>query len=251
MKDVVFNFHNRNFLLVGASSGIGYSIAEDIAAAGGSLLVVARRENRLNEIKDKYPKQVSVAVLDVESATADDWDSMISEFVKEHGKFSGVVYTAGISDITPLKYFSIDYAKRMMDVSFWGMVNCIQSISKKKYSNNNMSAVVFSSVYAHYGEKGMFAYSAAKAAVITGMKSIAKEIGKSGRRINSISPAWIDTEMTRKFSLKTDILGEEEKYLLGTGKVTDVSGMVMFLLSDASRWITGCDYIIDGGFQHS
>jgi len=94
----------------------------------------------------------------------------------------------------------------------------------------------------------MFAYASAKAAIRVAVKSIAKEISKKALRINTVSPGWVKSNMT-------DILEETnntklilDNHLLGIGAVDDVSGTVLFLLSDRAHWITGTDIIVDGGY---
>lgn len=97
----------------------------------------------------------------------------------------------------------------------------------------------------------MFAYSAAKAAVQAAARSIAKEICRNRKRINTISPGWVSTEMTHRAVQEAaeDMMGiVEERCLLGLGKPADVSGFVLFLLSERARWITGKDFIVDGGY---
>ena len=90
----------------------------------------------------------------------------------------------------------------------------------------------------------MFAYSSAKAAVSTAVKSLAKEISGRGLRINAICPGRVKTPMTEKYPAN-DVI---EKHLLGEGQPNDISGTVLFLLSDRARWITGTDVIVDGGY---
>ena len=250
MSELVYNFKGKNFVVVGASSGIGRQIAIDLVSQGGCVLTIARRKEKLLEIKNQYPDSVEVAVLDVESAGEKDWNEVIGDFVKSRGKIRGGVYTSGISGNTTLKYFDKELAHRIMEVSFWGMVDFVQCVSKNRVSEKNLSLVAMSSIASYTGEKSLFAYSAAKAAVRTGVKSIAREISSTGRRINTISPGWIaGTEMTETANgIESDVQGLMASYsLLGLGKVTDVSSMTMYLLSDASRYITGADFVVDGG----
>ena len=99
-----------------------------------------------------------------------------------------------------------------------------------------------------HSAKGMFAYSGAKAAIISAMRSISKEISKRGQRINAILPGWVESGMTEELgrvSNKSEIIAHE---LLGVGSPKDVSGMVLFLLSNRARWITGTSIAVDGGF---
>ena len=110
------------------------------------------------------------------------------------------------------------------------------------------SIVLFSSVAASSHEKGTFAYAAAKAALNGAMGSIAKEICSKGHRINTVMPGWVsDTMLTSEFN---DYMDKEayNKHLLGLGKTDDVSDVVLFLLSDSARWITGTNIVVDGGY---
>ena len=250
MRDVQFHFENKNFVVVGASSGMGRQIALDLAESGAQVLAVARNEKRLEEVRLRYPQQVMIASLDVLSADRAAWDHVLVPFVEKRGKCHGGVYTAGISDMTPLRMYDEEIARRIVDTSFWGMTRFIQSLAKKKYASEGSSFVVFSSTAAYCGNKGQFAYSAAKGAVQTAVRSLAKEICKDRHRINSISPGWVASDMTKK---SIEELGEIRpaetfaQYLLGLGKPDDISGMALFLLSDAARWITGTDVVVDGG----
>lgn len=96
----------------------------------------------------------------------------------------------------------------------------------------------------------MFAYAAAKAASKNAVASLAREICKNGSRINSVSPGCVRTEMVQQeMEAGLDYTAIEQRHLLGLGKPQDVSSMVLFLLSDEAHWITGTDFIIDGGYM--
>ncbi len=250
MRDVQFHFKDRNFVVVGASSGMGRQIALDLAESGAHVLAAARNKERLEKVRLQYPEQIRTASLDVLSADSTSWDSVLSLFVEEFGKIHGGVYTAGISGMTPLRLYDEEAGRRIVDTSFWGMTRFIQSLSKKKYVSKGASFVVFSSTAAYCGNKGQFAYSATKGAVQTAVRSIAKEICRDQHRINSISPGWVESDMTKDSIEELGNIRPSETfdhYRLGLGKPEDVSGMVLFLLSDAARWITGTDVVVDGG----
>lgn len=250
MKDVKFQFENKNFVVVGASSGMGRHITLDLARAGAHVLAVARNEERLQEVQKSFPDLIEVQTLDVLEAGPEDWDRVLGEFVEKHGKVNGGVYTAGITGMTALRMYDDDLAHRILDTSFWGMVRFIQGMAKKKYAANGSSYVVFASTAAHYGNRGQFAYTAAKGAVLSFVRATAKEICRSQHRINSISPGWVETNMTQEAAKVDSIIQTEhvfQRYILGTGQPEDVSGAVLFLLSDAARWITGTDLLVDGG----
>lgn len=250
MKDVEFHFQNKNYIVIGASSGMGRQIALDLAEAGANVLAIARNVSRLAELQTEYPKKIKADSLDVLKADKHDWESVVQPFVESHGKLHGGVYTAGITGMSPLQMLDEKLARDILDTSFWGMIHLLQCATRKKYAEDGASFVVFSSTAAYWGIKGQLAYSGAKAAVKTAVRSIAKEISRKKQRINSISPGWVETSMTENFVQDTAELPDDvlRQYYLGLGQPEDVSGMTLFLLSDAARWITGTDVVVDGGF---
>ena len=136
-----------------------------------------------------------------------------------------------------------------MDISFWSGIRLVQIVNRKINSESCCSSILFSSVSAYIGNKATFAYSGAKAAIQAAVRSIGKEIYQTGKRINTISPGWVDTEMTLN-SVKDGTASSRllDPLLLGSGKPEDISGMVLFLLSERARWITGEDFVVDGGY---
>lgn len=242
-KQVIFDFAGKNFLVTGASSGMGKKIVQELAEAGAIVLAIARNKERLQELKQEWPENiVPVAVSDLKDMIAVTEATNI--FVQGHGKFSGVVHAAGIDGFTPIKTYDDDLAEQIMDISFWSGMRLVRLLQKKKYTEDGASFILFSSIAAKTGESAMFAYSAAKAAVSTAVKTLAKEICKRKLRINAILPGRVHTPMTAAGGDPT----MESRHLLGVGETEDVSGVVLFLLSNRSQWITGTDVVVDGGY---
>ena len=245
MSNVIFDFSGDNFVITGASSGIGREITKKLASAGATVLAIARRKDKLEELSIFNAKRIIPAVADV-----CDHDAMIgaiSAFVATYGKLSGSVHAAGLRAITPMKSFNVAQAHLIMDISFWAGVDFLQVVTKKRTSLDGASHILFSSVYSTYAAKGMFAYNAAKSAVVSAIKTAAKEFAPR-QRVNAVMPGWVQSEMTdelRKTSNIDEILSHE---LLGEGKPSDVAEVVLFLLSSSARWITGTSIAVDGGF---
>lgn len=246
MSDVHFDFTGKNFVVTGASSGMGRQTVLELSQAGANVLAIARRKEKLEELRAVNPDRIFIASADVRSIDA--MKTSVEAFVKEHGKLDGGVHAAGITGITALRSYDEDLAHAIFDISFWGAVNFMQVCSKAKLSNSAASYVLFSSIDASEGLKGKFAYGAAKAAVNTATKSFAKEIARRKQRVNTIMPGWVDTAMTQASEDTTDVQVILDKELLGAGQPTDVTGMILFLLSDRASWITGTHITVDGGY---
>ena len=247
MGKVSFDFSGERFVVTGASSGMGREIARELAEAGVTVLAIARREERLEELARECPGKIVPGVLDV--CDAEKLSEGVGAFVAEYGKLHGAVHAAGIFANTPLRAYDEAAARKVMDVSFWSGIRLMQIVNKKKNSEDGCSGVLFSSVAAAIGEKSNFAYSAAKIALQAAVRSIAKEIYQRKNRINTVRPGWVHTEMTRHEEEQSSVLPKFlDWHLLGVGEPEDVSGMVLFLLSDRARWITGEDFVVDGGY---
>lgn len=246
MSQVTFDFTGCRFAVTGASSGMGCALAKELAAAGADVLAIARREEKLRELQVKFPERITIAPVDV--CDKEKVSEVIRSFVQAKGKLHGGVHAAGILGITPLKKHDSKMARKIMDVSFWAGIDFLQVCTKAAVSENGASFVLFSSVDSIAGEKGKFAYSSAKMAVNSAVKSIAKEIARRGQRVNSILPGWVQTDMTKEAEAFTDMAPIMERELLGAGKPEDVTGQVLFLLSDRAAWITGTNVVVDGGY---
>ena len=253
---VTFNFAEKNFVVVGATSGIGRQVALELSQSGANVLAIGRNLDRLNELRKaspvsliKRPPKIFTEQLDVTIATADDWSNVLENFTSTVGRINGGVYTAGIWGLTPLNSFDATLARKIFETSFWGAVNFVQTATRKKFSDGGGSFVLMSSIAGDYSGKSLFAYSSAKAAVQSAVKSFAKEIVRNKHRINSVAPALVKTGMMQN-EMYAAAASEEmiSRHLLGLGTARDVAGMILFLLSDRAAWITGQNFFVDGGY---
>lgn len=248
-RNVQFDFKGKNFFIVGASSGIGHKVAEELAQANALICVVARRCELLNQLQNSYGERIVSKCIDV-----CDYEAIrvgISEFVSQHGKLDGIVYAAGVSSISPVCNIDLDYEKSVFDVNYWGAVNVIKYGLKKAYSNSGASVVLISSISAYRGTRGLATYSASKAALQSLARCCAAEYAGRGCRINTVSFGVVEgTGMSDQGSVSlpnTTRVNLLQKYPLGMGKISDAVGEILFLLTDTTTWMTGCDIVVDGG----
>lgn len=247
MSSVTFDFSGERYIVTGASSGMGREVACELAAAGADVLAIGRNTERLSTVHQEYPEHIFTAAVDVCDAEA--LEAAVAAFVAEHGKLNGGVHAAGYNEFTPLKAHDLETAHRIMETSFWAGLEVLRLVTKAKYGTKGTSTVLFSSVSAEAPVGGKIHYSAAKAAINAGLRAAAKEISGKGHRVNSVMPGWVRTSMTKQAEddgTNMDLFTSRE--LLGFGKPEDVVGMVLYLLSDRARWMTGAAIPVDGGY---
>lgn len=243
---------NRNILITGASSGIGKAIACKCAELGARVRLVARSKDALEQIvEDLGPERASFHILDMRNP--DEYENVINQIVTEHGKLNGFVHSAGTQITLPIQNMSISQYQDIFLVNTFSAFDLSRILSLKKYRDPGELSIVFiASIMSEVANPALVAYSASKAALVGGARSMALELASKRIRVNCVSPGYIeDTPMMTNL---IDTLSESELdslkqgYPLGLGRSTDVASLCAFLLSDKSRWITGQNLIVDGGF---
>ncbi len=238
--NVRFDFNHQNFLVTGASSGIGRETARELLQAGANVMGMARHFPENDELAIDYEEQWVPVPADV--THFDELESHISCFVEKYGKFSGCVHSAGMAMLLPINVWNYEASKKIMDINLWAAEALLKLFWKRKYREEHMSHVFISSVSAHSGQKGLSGYAASKAALEALVRTAARELGPKCN-VNSVCLGWIDTNMT-KLSY-----AESMEVPMGTdGTVVDAANMILYLLSDNAHWITGSNFVVDGGY---
>ena len=238
--NVTFDFHGRNFLVTGASSGIGRETARELLEAGAAVLGMARHFPESDELSEEYPDRWVPMKVDVTDFSA--VEKAVDTFATEYGKLSGCVHSAGMAVLLPVNVWNHEQAKRVMDVNLWAGEALLKLLWKRKYHETGCAHVFISSVSARKGQKGLSIYAASKAAIESLVRTAAQELAAKGQRVNSVCLGWIETGMTR------DTENDVPPSPLGIGQTGDAAGMILYLLSDRARWITGSNFVIDGGY---
>lgn len=241
----------KRILVTGASSGIGKSAAQVLSKLGAKVVLLARNEERLKATLDSLAGEGhGCYVFDL--SAADEIPSLMKDIAREQGPLSGLFHSAGITFIWPSRMVK----KKYIDAVFSGSIDAALMLTKgfcqkEVKGPGGASIVMMSSVAAVCGHTGLSIYSASKGAVDGAVRALAVELAPRGTRVNSIVAGGIESEMHTKH-LKNLIVEEllvyRRKHLLGYGTHEDVANAAAFLLSDASRWITGTTLIVDGGY---
>ena len=236
---------NKKIVVTGASSGIGRAVCILLSQLGAKVMLTGRKEEELSNTLEQMAGE-GHCCFPYDLSDLDNIGSLIGDIVDSDGKkLDGLVHCAGISVRAPIR--NLDYAKMdaVMKINFYAFVELVKQYAHK--NSNGGSIVGISSYAAINGAKGQTMYAASKAALDAAVISMSKELYKKQIRINSVRPGFVNTAMyeNSKKQLGNDKLGEDQ--LLGVGEPEDVANLIAFLLSDASRFITGSNYLINGG----
>lgn len=238
----------KKILVTGASSGLGRAAAKYYSRLGAQLVITGRNQTRLEEtfasLEGKGHTLFTAELTNPEQITA------LLQFAMEDGiKFSGCSHFTGIGKLFPLRMLKAQNVTESMETNFYSFLELTRQITNKKYFDTG-SIVAMSSFAAMEGEKGNTIYSASKAAIDAAVRTLAFELAPRNIRINSVRPGMIKTELSEGHRERSGDDAFEElvnKQLLGLGKPDDVAAMCAFLLSDASTFITGRYFYVDGG----
>ena len=240
---------NKNILITGASDGIGKSTAIIASKLGAKVIMVARDKEKLQnvmyQLEDENHSWHSYDLKKVEGI-----ENLVKDIVRTDGPLDGLVHCAGISATRPLKLTNFNFLHDMMLINFYSFFELCRCVSKKGYYQKGLSIVGMSSISGIRGFKGNTAYSATKGAMDGAIRSMAKELGEKGIRINSIIACMIKTRMYEHYKTITGKEIDDSRfslYSLGIGEPIDIANAIIYLLSDYSRIITGTGWVIDSG----
>ncbi len=241
-----FSLEGKTILVTGASSGIGQATAIECSKMGAKLVITGRNAERLqqtfDQLKGEGHRQVTAELTDGEA---------LQNLVDFSPQLNGMVLCAGRGMTLPFQFCSRDKFDSIFDVNFFAPVELIRVFYKKKKLTPSLCSVV---LVASIGGTASHAvansvYGSAKAALVAIMKYCAKEFATRRIRVNSVNPGMVETPlinagMITEEQLKIDM----ERYPLKRyGKPNDIAHGIIYLLSDASSWVTGHSLVIDGG----
>jgi NAD(P)-dependent dehydrogenase (short-subunit alcohol dehydrogenase family) len=245
MNNTPFHLNNKVILITGASSGIGSQIAISVSQMGGKVVITGRDEGRLQETYNQLDGNGHVML------TTDLKDPVqVEKLIESLPQLDGLVMNAGAVEAYPIKFLTVDKIKDTFNLNFDAIVLLIAGITRKRKLNKEGSVVFISSISSRFPPKGGAMYSSAKAALQTFSKVVALENSIQKIRANCILPGMVKTALydeVEKTVTKESMDAHIASYPLGVGYPEDVANAAVFLLSDASRWITGTNLVIDGG----
>ena len=243
-----FSLENKTILVVGASSGMGRRIALDCSKMGAKVIVSSRNESKLKELV------LEMAAGDHQVIPADiTKQADIENLVTIAPIVDGLVVSSGIAFTSPIPFCSRDKLDEIFNLNFFACIELVRLLYKKKKINRGGSIVLFGSVSGGFSVGvGNMVYGASKTALNSFMKYAALEFATRKIRVNSINPGMVNTPMTAGTVFSEEELQKDmkENYPLQRyGEVEDISPAAIYLLSDASSWMTGQALVLDGGLS--
>tara|TARA_B100001093_G_scaffold461830_1_gene476585 strand:- start:8989 stop:9705 length:717 start_codon:yes stop_codon:yes gene_type:complete len=233
----------NRMLIIAASSDLSKSYLEYIKNDKLDIDVIVRDPSKIDEqILTMIDKIFEFDLNDIVN---------LNKF-SSNSKYSQIIFFQGIDIIKPFQLYNIDDISKTFNVNVLSIISLLNTLISKKYLLKEASIVIISSISGvTKGSAGHVLYSSSKAALIGLVKSLSLELSRRGIRINCICPGLIQTESL--FAKNNQILSSKEKlayeskYPLGLGKINSINGAIKFLLGTSSKWITGQNFIIDGG----
>lgn len=246
----IFDLHGKVALVTGASSGLGVRFAEVLAESGASVVLVARRADRIGALRDRIEKSGGNAI--AIEADVRDRAAMAAAFdaaEKSFGIVTILVNNAGVAHAGRAVDMSEEEWRRILSTDLDAVFYWSQEAARRMLAAGKGGAIVnIASVLGLGVDKGVVAYATAKAGVIQLTKALALELAFKGIRVNAIAPGWIVTELNRGYLTSEKGAGLKREIPLGRfGEERDLDGPLLLLVSDAGRFVTGATIVADGG----
>ena len=240
-----FSLRGKTILITGASSGIGQATAVECSRLGAKVVLCARNADKLQETFTLLEGEGHGQIL-AELTSAED----VANLAEQAPEMDGLVLCAGKGLTLPFPFCSREKYDDIFNINFFSTVETLRLLVKKKKLAKGASVVIVASI----GGVGVFSvgnaiYGASKAALTSTMKFCAKELAVKKIRVNSVNPGMTNTKLINRGSLTEEqFQADMERYPLKRyGEPEDIANGIVYLLSDASSWVTGHALVIDGG----
>lgn len=239
-----FSLEDKTILVTGASSNIGRQIAVKCSEMGATVIATARNEERLKETLTKMTGEGHQIV----QSDLSDIDQ-IPALVEQLPELDGIVMCAATFRTTPIRNNRRRYTEDIFNTNTFANIDLVQMLLKNRKIKDGGSVLFISSVAAYRPYAGNALYSATKGAINSFCQVLAIEQSNRKIRANCVSPGIIQSDMEVKDGAVTqeELDKEEARFPLGFGHTEDIAYAAVYMMSDASKWVTGTNMIVDGG----
>lgn len=236
---------HKHILITGANRGIGKAIAEVCVALGASVYLAGRNEQALELLAEKLGDSATAFCYDITNPT--EVKQAFSHIQRHIGRLDGMVNNAGNMSDASIAMTSIADLQQQLQINTVAAFQHAQLASRLMTKSRQGCIINLCSIVGEHGSAGQSAYATTKAALSGMTKSMAKELGPLGIRVNGVAPGMIDTDLVSHYSAEKRQKIIESISLRRVGQTKEVADLVSFLLSDHAAYITGQVIAIDGG----
>lgn len=241
------NLKNKVAVITGGNSGIGYATAKQLKEQGATVIITGRRKEAI----DKAASELGVTAIVADQSNVGDTENLVAKVKQDFGQVDILFINAGITTKGNIEEATEELFDSVMDINFKGAYFTLSRFIP--ILKDGASVVFLSSNTASMSYAGTSIYSSSKAALNSVVKIAALELAPRKIRVNSVSPGPTETEIMKKMGLNEAAVNTLMSAIVDTiplkqmGTTEDVAKMVSHLSSDASKFITGADFIMDGG----
>lgn len=252
LGDRFLEFHGKCVVVSGASGGIGRACAVELSRHGARLILIGRNEPALTETVSQLEGDGHQTIR-LDLTMVQEIGGEIMRIAGKVGRLYGLCHAAGVVATSPLSTSTVDVVQSMMTVNVLAGLELARAVTRRDVMEPEGGSLVFlSSIYGKVGAAGETGYCATKGAIAAAVRAMAIELARRRIRVNSISPGLVKTAMTESalsVLSSEQVSAIEAKHPLGPGTPADVARAAVFLLAPATRWITGTDLAVDGGYS--
>lgn len=237
------NLKEKVAVITGGNSGIGHATAKELSENGVQVIITGRRKEAI----EKAALELNAAGLVADQSNLTEIDNLVSEVSRRFGKIDILLINAGITKFGTIELMPENIFDEIMNVNFKGAYFTLSKFIP--ILNDNASVVLLSSTSAYISPPSASVYAASKAALNAIMKIAAIELASRKIRVNAVSPGPVATEIMNKIGLNENL----ESQMIGSiplarfGKPGEVANLITFLSGDNASFITGSEFLVDGG----
>jgi NAD(P)-dependent dehydrogenase (short-subunit alcohol dehydrogenase family) len=243
------NLHNKVAVITGGNSGIGFATAQEFIERGAQVLITGRNQEAIDAAVAQLGEQARGFRADV--AVLEDTDALVAEVKARYGRVDVLFVNAGVAFFLPIAHSDEAHFDRTMDINFKGAFFTLQKFLPLLAPGG--SVIFLSSINASMGMPGSAVYAASKAAMNSLAKVAAIELAAQQVRVNIVSPGPVETPIFSKSGMDAATLDGFAQAIASRlpmgrfGKAWEIAKTVAYLASDDAAWVTGQEFVIDGG----
>jgi 3-oxoacyl-[acyl-carrier protein] reductase len=239
---------NKVAIITGAGSGIGRETALLFAKEGAKVAITGRTADKLEEVCREIDENGGKAIFKIgDVSKREDMDDVVNTAMNEFGRIDILINNAGVNKDALVTKMTKEQWNGVIEVDLSGAFNCIQAVVDVMIKQGSGVIINASSISGIYGNIGQVNYASAKAGLIGLTKTLAKELGRKGVRVNAVAPGFTITPMTSEVPEKILTMMKEKTPLNKLAEPIDIAYAYLYLASDEARYVNGAVLSVDGG----